>query len=318
MFGTSSAQSGAPVPASAQALRNDVARVEASLYARAEQMTRASTECESCAEALGETAAAAQQRLAEAGGPWERWEDQAGESTDAVPSPPDAPFTVGPLTGLMLASAGAQLKAAAASNELSSPERLALASILAGRAGSALVLANFYGIDVDKAIENLPEPLTASLVAGEAASAEEPASLPLEDAGPAADPLALTPAQRALTEFDCARTLLLRAALPEVEAEEVASAARNLNDRINLLVELGVENHAGLRCSAPSVGLAAATTAAMQGDFALLETDDLGLRQLAANYLLVDARLWATWDPATVPTTSLLPIAEVEVEPDSR
>ncbi len=169
-----------------QNLRDSVARIDFAIASRAEEMADMATQCGSCRLILKQTGEAAQIRLAQSGGVWEPWGDfQSSESASSVvelrPEVGGAPYQVGPLAAYMWASAAAQLNEVATVEGLSAAQRQGLSSILAGRLGSAKLLANHYGVDLDAQVAALPEGATQSF------AVDTPVSQPPQSGGELAE-----------------------------------------------------------------------------------------------------------------------------------
>ena len=310
----------------AQTIRDSVARSEAATVERAAQMARAATECATCATLLSSLAQDAEARLGASGGLWDPWGDfsdrEDAESFVEVPAQiGQAPYTVGPLAAFMLRSAREQLDELAQVEGLTGLEREALASLLAGRVASAQLLADGFAVDLATELTDLPESATSPVAPVESSRVAEDDQVSgadqmsgLEDFDHS-DEISESAAESALVLFDCARTSTLALGGQELEHDTARSLAKELNDRVKRLLEVGVEDTRPLRCTTPQDTVEGVLTDILTADLLLMGSSTTSLRAPAD--ISYDAQLWAQLDPVSAPTVSLLPIVEENGEPQS-
>lgn len=297
-----------PELSASQNLRDSVARTDFAISTRAFELAALATECDSCRLVLTQTGESAQVRSDQSGGVWEPWGDfQSSDSASAVvelrPEVGDAPYQVGPLAAYMWASAVRQLDEVATVEGLSGPQRQGLSSILAGRLGSAKLLAAHYGVDLAAQVEALTQGATDSF-----ALATPVSQVPQSGAEPAVEPS--TSAAEALVSYDCLRSSVLM--MPDASLAPLApfSLGQTLNERAKMLVSAGTEDTRAVRCVLGDLTLEDVLADMLSTDLTLAGADLVEVRLAAASYTVTDVGVWADIAAASVPTTSLLSLGE--------
>lgn len=289
----------------AEGMRDQIARSEYAIAQASETMTALATECEECRSLLERTGDDAAARLAVVGGMWEPWAD--AQSGAELPEPPEvgnAPLLPASLVGYMLATAEEQLTALTEQTpELATP----LAQVLTGRIASALVLANYYGIDPESASASVdPDQLATSV--GEPLAVAQ--ALPQS-----AQSGAVAPAEDALETFDCLATASGRTELITAESSVEQSLYDDLVTRQRDLIKLGVSDSRPIRCSTGALSVPALFNTLIAADISLLSSENSLVRAEGQRLLLEDIRIWTKWgNPETVAPGSTQSSAETERE----
>ncbi len=293
-----------PPLSAAEQVRDDLARAEWAISARAQQMAAASTQCPQCYTALDKLFEDAMARLDLAGGMWNPWGDfalreDAAQYVEIPTDPIDAPFTVAALTAFMLTSATQQLDELAVPAEVEGDERQAMGALLAGRVVSAQLLASAFDFDLQAAVKKLPQDATSGGAAGSStatAQGDEARGDTDEEAH----------ADLALAHLDCARTGVLGNRNEVFSTETALKISDDLNERMNRLVEEGAKSSGRVRCEVNASSLSEAFTHLLQADLLLLSSPAVDQRLAGAGAVSQDALRWARYEPATAPAVSLL------------
>lgn len=297
-----------PELTAAQNLRDSVARIDFAVALRAEEMAGMATQCDSCRLILEQTSDSAQIRSAQSGGVWEPWGDfESEESASSVvelrPEVGVAPYQVGPLAAYMWVSATAQLDEVAVVEGLSAAERQGLSSILAGRLGSAKLLARHYGVDLDAQVAALPPGAT------QAFAVDTPVSQSPQSGGEAAEE-SVSYASETLVAYDCVRSSVLM--MPDATLAPLVpfELAQTLNERAKMLVSVGTVDTRSVRCVLQDLTLDEVLAEILVADLTLAGADTQEVRLAAASYTVTDVGVWANVSVSTLPTTSVLPLGD--------
>lgn len=312
----------APLPSLSadQMARDSVARSDAAVLDRAEELVGLASNCDKCAGALEKTATAAAERLDLSGGVWEPWgvfaeQEDAALYVELPAEVGEAPYTVQGLIGYMATTATAQLVEVAETEGMEPGVRANLAGVLGARLVSAYDLAQAFNTTVPEAIKALPDGGAAPR-AGTDADLDE-SGAPVDPVEQVEHPLqsgadqdmrweALLDASGAVVGFDCLRSTLLMNSDGVLPPERVLALSDTLERRNQQILRTGVEDTRPLRCLLAPSDTATYVREMIRFDLALIMDGNQEARVLAAKYLAADIPLWLEFEKEPLPTDTLL------------
>ncbi len=299
-----------PVLTEAESLRDQAVRSEAAIEARLEGLSRLATDCTKCAADLDAAATSSAERLSLLGGLWSPWEDTSFPADEAGQwqQPPvvgDAPVTVGPLVGYMVATGTAQLFETAEATQVPEEERVALGSLLSARISSGYLLADAFNVQAAEEAALLPDSELATIALAEVPLAvEEPA----DEGDKALD----ATGSGVVASLDCVRSTVL-AASSDSPADQLRLGS-HLSQRARDLIGLGLPGNSSPKCRFPGADLDDAFRELLRVDLILFSSQSAEVRLIGAQALESDARAWAEMAAESAPTVTALPRTDLKEE----
>ena len=296
-----------PSMSHAELLRDQVARHEAAVAARAQEMATKGTSCADCAAAASQVAQGAAQRLEKLGGLWAPWPADLAQSANVerpLPSA-EAPLLPDEFATWMMATAQHDLHIAAQASVDDEQRPLLYVSALS-RMASALRLADAYQVSFDNSsvarlrasaaqYEDLQLATWASWWDDEHQADEDSAQSSdsvQSDAPPVISADDGEYAAGAVQAWDCVAQELPGVGVESERVDFANTHANALLERSTRILSADVADHRVLRCSLPDTSYAALASKVLTADLQMLMSSDPALQEYGQEFIAADIRTW--------------------------